>query len=773
MMRSPQPARARFWLALALLGILGIGGWIGWLAIKLPTPLRNPTTPNEFSVANAYHHVAEIAAEPHPIGSIAQFKVRDYLISEIKQLGLQPEIQKATAIQQDSPAFMLAGSVENVVVRVAGSDTHQTIMLVAHYDSVATGPGANDDGVAVAAMLETLRALLVGPPPKNDLIFLFTDGEEAGLLGASAFMRDHAWAKDVDLVLNFEARGSRGVMLMFETSMGNQPLVSHLAAIPQPVASSLFADIYKQLPNDTDFTIFREAGLAGLNFAYIDGLVHYHASTDTVANVDRATLQHYGRSMLALTQQLAASPHIDLDSPRDAIFFNVGRLAFVRYPSTWAWPLTLLTLGVTLGMLVVGLRAKRLTWYGIVRGFWGMALATLLAVGCVQGIWYGVTLLVDTYRHFTDVYNSGIYFLSFGIVTIAIVGFVYQWLARRTDAVNLLAGSLGWWMLLMLASTILLPGGSYLFTWPLLIVSGGLWFYVRRSTLHKHSSFDNVWLTLSTVPGLILLTPIIGLIFIALTLVAPFVGVSLIVLLTGLFVPGLLALGNVLPRFSFGVLGVIGIGIAFVGGLTAKFDPAHPIPTSLAYGLDYDTQRAWWLSSDQVPADWTETLLSAQPESALNTDFYPYSQRGILRNPGPSLALAAPTADIIDDRTTASMRLIRLRIRSPRQAQMIAVYLGQPTTVLTASLNQQPVDLHDRAALDDDGRWALEYWGAGSEGFELSLGIAPTQSLPLILIDHAYHLPQEETVTVPEPYTTNPYGLGIPHMTFVRISRRF
>ena len=623
-------------------------------------------------------------------------------------------------------------------------------------------------------MLETLRAITVDATPKPNLIFLFTDGEEAGLLGASAFIRDHPWAGDVDIVLNFEARGSRGVMLMFETSAGNQHLVSQLAAIPQPVASSLFADIYAQLPNDTDFSIFREAGLTGLNFAYIDGLVHYHSSTDTVDNVDDLTLQHYGVSMLALTRQLATGGPLELDSTSNAIFFNLGRLALVRYPMSWVWPLTIITCGITLGMLAVGWRTKRLKWQGLIRGFLGMLIAALISIGCVQGLWFGITtLLVDDYRHFADVYDNSIYFISFGVVSIAIVGLIYQWLVRRSDAVNLLVGSLGWWMLLMIVSTIVLPGGSYLFAWPLLIVSLGLWLSLGRSQLNEQTTFGTIWLTLATLPGLILLTPIIGLIFIALTLASPFVGVILIVLLAGLFVPGLLALGRVLPWIGFVGLGLIGLGLGLIGGLNAEFDAEHPIPTSLAYGLDYDTQRAWWLSSDQATNDWTATMLSTQPELAKNTDFYPYSQRSILRHPAPLLKFAAPTAEVLEDQTTPSMRQVRLKIRSSRPANMIAIYVAQPTTILTASLNNQAFEQQNIASLDRDGQWALEYWGGGSEGFELSLGIKPDQPLELILIDQIYQLPDAENQTLPEHYISNPYGSGIPHMTFVRISRRF
>ena len=70
-------------------------------------------------------------------------------------------------------------------------------------------------------MLETLRALKSSPPLKNDTVFLFTDGEEVGLLGATAFVKEHPWAKDIGVALNFEARGSSGPSFMFETSDGN------------------------------------------------------------------------------------------------------------------------------------------------------------------------------------------------------------------------------------------------------------------------------------------------------------------------------------------------------------------------------------------------------------------------------------------------------------------------------------------------------------------------------------------------------------------------
>jgi hypothetical protein len=61
------------------------------------------------------------------------------------------------------------------------------VLVMSHYDSVHNSPGAADDSLGAAAALEIARALKAGPQPARDVIFLFTDGEEAGLLGAEAF----------------------------------------------------------------------------------------------------------------------------------------------------------------------------------------------------------------------------------------------------------------------------------------------------------------------------------------------------------------------------------------------------------------------------------------------------------------------------------------------------------------------------------------------------------------------------------------------------------
>src|SRR5215213_5425859 len=256
----------------------------------------------DFSSARALKHIAAIAKQAHPIGSAQQHEVREYIVAELRAAGLTPEIQQTTSFNTDGTAAV-AATVQNIIARLPGTNNTKAVLLMGHYDSAANSRGAADDGSGVGTLLETIRALKSNAPLKNDTIFLFTDGEEVGLLGAIAFVKEHPWAKDVGLALNFEARGSSGPSFLFETSDGNGWLISEFAkAAPYPIAPSILYEIYRVLPNDTDLSPFKKAGLAGLNFAFIDDEVYYHSPNDRVENLDQQSLQHHGSYSLALTR---------------------------------------------------------------------------------------------------------------------------------------------------------------------------------------------------------------------------------------------------------------------------------------------------------------------------------------------------------------------------------------------------------------------------------------------------------------------------------------
>ena len=170
---------ARLGLAVVLVAI----AWIVALPVVPPDPVPTSAPQDAFSAQRAMEDLRVVAREPHPVGSAAQERVREYILAQAKALGLPAEVQRRSGVE--SPMWgERSGTVENVIVRVPGTrSSTPDVLITAHYDSVPVGPGAGDDGASVAAMLETMRVLEAGPPLKNDVVFLFTDGEEFGWLG--------------------------------------------------------------------------------------------------------------------------------------------------------------------------------------------------------------------------------------------------------------------------------------------------------------------------------------------------------------------------------------------------------------------------------------------------------------------------------------------------------------------------------------------------------------------------------------------------------------
>ena len=207
-----------------------------------------------------------------------------------------PQVQRATAAYYPVPGLLQAGTPENVLARLPGTDpSGKAFLLAAHYDSVPTGPGATDNGSGVATALETLRALKAAPPLRNDVIFLFTDGEERGLLGARAFVEQHPWAGDVGVVLNLDTRGNTGPALMLATSDEGGWVVDEFAkATPYPMTTSDSVAFFKRSGGNSDLSVFLDAGWAGLQVSSTGGISHYHGALDNVAELDERSLQHLG-----------------------------------------------------------------------------------------------------------------------------------------------------------------------------------------------------------------------------------------------------------------------------------------------------------------------------------------------------------------------------------------------------------------------------------------------------------------------------------------------
>lgn len=555
-----------------------------------PVPARAPAT--VFSTERAMAHVRQLASVPHPPGTVEHDQTRDYLVATLTELGFTTVVQKTVAQREEGDGVLRLASVENVIAERRGSASTGTLLLAAHYDSHLTGPGAGDDAAGVAAVLEAARALGKGSS-KNTLRILITDAEEFGLLGARGYV-DNQSEKTPTLVLNFEARGGGGQVFMFETSSGNEPLIREFsAAAPYPHASSLMYALYKTLPNDTDLTIFKAAGMAGLNFAFVGRWPHYHSALDTPENLDPRSLQHHGEYALALTRRFLDTDLLELTRPAqgDAIYFDLLGRVMVFYPMVLTWPLTVLG-GLLFLMMLWRYRKEATARTSFLIGF-GLAGGTLILGGLV-GAAFGV--VVQPFRSGVpnrDPYGARAFELALLLLTLALLVLAWGKVLKRFEGRTLALGTLTWWLLALLATTAKLPGATYLFFWPLLFALLAL-------------TSDRPFL--AAVPALVLFAPV----WHSLTLL---LGFSLPPLLGILVAFGLLPLLPTLrllvqPRVlaPTAVL-LLGGLIAFGVGALQK----GPKVSTLTYLVDLDTAKAQWLSL-LPPNDWTRPLLGEKPE---------------------------------------------------------------------------------------------------------------------------------------------------------------
>ncbi len=320
-------------------------GWVASaivLGAVLVTTLVRLNGPSPGSQAKAaFATLQSLLAEnrPHPVESPANQIVRDRIMARFRALGYSPTIQRGRACSRKSGR---CANVENIVVLPAAPG--QMILGVAHYDSVPRGAGASDDGAGVVTMLECAR-LLRGGKFRNPIGFLITDGEEAGLLGAEAFVADPVLSGNVRAVVNVENRGTSGPSYLFETSTNNGDLVPLFNALPRPISSSVFYTVYTLLPNDTDVSVFKRAGKICVNFAAIGGVEHYHTSSDDLAHVELRTLQHHIDNAAGMLRALAQA---DLDHMRTGndVFFDVFGFFVVYWPFGWTIWIALASLAV-------------------------------------------------------------------------------------------------------------------------------------------------------------------------------------------------------------------------------------------------------------------------------------------------------------------------------------------------------------------------------------------------------------------------------------------
>ncbi|WP_327701920.1 M20/M25/M40 family metallo-hydrolase [Streptomyces decoyicus] len=721
-------------LLLAVVALIAVTATVTG-TVSLPDPLPADASAKEFSAARAYGHVEEIARAPHPIGSASHDRVRDRLMHELTGLGLVPRTKESVGVDR-TPGHAMAARVQNIQATVRGTAPTGRVLVVAHYDSVENGPGATDDAHGVAVLLETIRALRAGPAPRNDITFLFSDGEEAGLMGARAFAASGGpGGADRTVVLNLEARGTSGRTVMFETGAHNGALVPALGD-HVPVTTSLAYEVYRLLPNATDFTVFREAGLTGMNFANIGTSANYDTPQDNLANSSRATLQDKGSTVLAATRQLAAADIPAIARGADATYFSLGGL-LLRYPGGLVLPLAGLSVAALAAALYVAVRRRA------VRGRSVAVAATTVVVPLLAAAavgWTGWQLMTFFRPHYTgfvfgDPYRPALTALGLAVLTAVAVWIWASVLRRRRGALELGAALTCWLTALAVLTAVLVPGASYLFVWPALAGSAGL---VLAARLPDGSAWRDALSALAAVPGAALLVPIAALFFDALGLVLAMVPL----LVVALFVAPLVApfagrlRGRALVVWT-SVAALVGAAGCVAGVARDGVDSRHPAHVSLLYVVDGDRNKARWVSSGYGDHPWLERYVGAGTTPVAVKFPYLKEPDDWRTGPAPLADAPAPELKVLSTRAGSGSRDVVVRLGSAGTASQLMLYADTTGSSgvqgLTVGGDKLPGG-RNRPGVKGRWGWGFTYAAPPAEGVELTLRVKGDGPLRLRLL---------------------------------------
>lgn len=630
------------------------------------------------------------------------------------------------------------------MARIKGTGNEKALMLLSHYDCAVHSHGAADAGSGLATILEGLRAFMAGKPiHKNDIIILFSDGEELGLNGAGLFVRKHPWLKDTGLILNFEARGSGGPSYMLmETNGGNSAMIRGFkAAGPDyPVANSLMYSIYKMLPNDTDLTVFRENGnIQGFNFAFIDDHFNYHTKQDDLAHLSPETLTHQGTYLMPLLTYFSNAELGELKSEVDYVYFNTP-LWFISYPFSWNIGLMIIAFVALITLVVMGIKKEALSVKDMLRGSWPFFAALILSSLGTFLVWQGLLIINPQYKDILHgfTYNGHAYIGFTVFFSLVLCFFFYGDDFSENKLLSYFIVPVFVLLLIISALMIAVPGSGF-FIIPVLCSLIVLGYYILAG---KISWVLNLILG---IPALVIFTPFITALPIGLGLT----------LLTGSSVLTVTIFTLMLPAFAsyrykrywMALMAVISVGFLIYGQINSGYSDGKAKPNSLLYILDADAGTAVWTTYDKSLDNWTKKFLksSVRALNELRADHplltYVYS--------APVKEIAEPVISLLRDSLAGDVRHLKYSIVPNRKVNSYLITANENMILLDFIANGIK-KIAQKGSVSEKSRVVLSYYVLNNEPLEMEFSINRDTPIEMSVYESSFDLINHPLFNIPK-----------------------
>jgi hypothetical protein len=754
----------------------------------LPSNISDKNTPlTEFSTERAFIHLKEITKKPHYVGTEEHNNVKNYLIKELEKLGLQVSIQEQIGVNKK---WRAATKTQNILARIKGSESGKALLIMTHYDSaVHSSFGASDAGSGVVAILEGIRAYLEQhSTAKNDIIILFTDAEEVGLLGADAFVNHHPWTNDVGLVLNFEARGSGGPSYMLlETNGGNKKLIQAFRkAKPKfPVANSLMYSIYKALPNDTDLTVFREDGnINGFNFAFIDDHYDYHTAQDTYHRLDKNTLEQQGDYLMTMLPYFANVDLANLNEVSEDIYFSFPKIGLITYPFSWVLPMFILAAILFFVITFIGVQKRKLTTKAMFAGFVPFLGSLILAFLVTFLVWKLIKIIHPQYNEILHgfTYNGHLYIAGFVSLTLVILFWFYKRYFKLHSAANLLVAPLFIWGIINVLIVIYLKGaGFFIIPVYLGLISLAILLFSKEQSKTKY-----LIITLLSFPTILIFAPLLQMFPVGLGLKMLPLSAIFTVLIFGLLTP---ILKKIKPLFGTKIkhgFVTVFLGLSFILFIKASFSSGYTKdrrqPTSLNYVFNADSNEAFWASFESKTNDYNKAYLGEKPTKGSfdkSTNASKYNSHYKLHKKTEVIAMSQPIITKVSDTIVKNERKIRLQIQPQRHTTRIEFIAKDSINYHTFNVNGVSFNKSKDAVFafnTGKHRSVLTYYFTEkNEVLDLEFSIPKNEDPELTLYDIAYDLytnpflnvkPRQNETMMPTPFVVNDASVIIKKIKF-------
>ncbi len=736
--------------------------FLAFVPLKPHGVLKDSLLNNGFSMEAATSHIEYLSNQPHYLGSKYQKRVKNYLIKKLQELKLEVryQTQNSNRIYPNSLSFAYT---ENIFATLKSNDKNaKTLVLMAHYDSVSfASPGAGDDASGVAVILEGLRVFLnkhKDKPPKNNIVVLFTDAEEVGLMGAKAFVEKYYDIKNVEMVLNFEARGTAGSSYMLmETQGGNHALLQAFkkANIMYPNSNSLAYSIYKLLPNDTDLTIFRKnANIQGMNFAFIDDYFNYHTQRDNLANLSMDSLAHQALYLMPLLEVFSETDLTTLHSQQDDVYFQIPFYKTVNYPYATTLILSILNLVAFFVIILIGIKNKSLNLKNTAKAstplFKALTIVLLASLILLKFIYWLHPHYNEILQGFT--YNGHSYIILFALMTFMIVHFFYRQVNDKYRLAELIIFPTFIWLVISFACAFYLTGAHFFVIISLIgTLSLGLQVFRKKDLPSLH--------LLLFAPVILLFSPFFQQIPVALGLkILPFIGL-LLALYIASFIPSITIVKNFyIPHKA---LLIILLVIFYQTERTAAFNAKQQHPDSLYYLQDSDENKSFWLTYDNRLDDWNKAYFE---KSTLNSEDLATFQKKYKRKfkivaEAENKKLNQPKITLTKKRQYADRTIYHFKINSWQNIMQISLYSNTPLTLLNLSINGHPFDIKDTRNIKQNSQ-LVRIFTRNQSLFEIIMETKPDDKVdldifalsPTLLNNKKFNIPPRPKEYMPKPF---------------------